>query len=248
MKTSSIVGFCQIAGVAGLLALGGTGCATNGRYVLLKEYAATGQSADSCSLQGATICLKGFATAPELTSPDPASKPEQPDQFKFVDYAGEQEKAWSKESKALKKNTTKEQWRDIGSVRNLFGMVMSHVYALNEPGSWLTESLKLDLERQGAKVVDASQAESADVVISGTVQFCRVDIYMKIWSDLVVDVELQPKNGAVQKRQFHTAGGTAAAFASTAEFYKPLRESRQKCSWLVSREIAATLKQNMVAR
>jgi hypothetical protein len=248
MKTSSIVGFCQVSGLVALLALGGGGCATNGRYVLLKEYAATGQSPDSCSLQGATVCLTGFATAPALTSPEPASKPEQPDQFKFVDYTSEQEKAWSKESKALKERTTKEEWRDIGSVRNLLGMVMSHVHALNDPGSWLTESLKLDLERQGAKVVDALQAESSDVVVSGTVQFCRVDLYMKIWSDLVVDVELQPKNGAVLKRQFHTAGGTTGWVGSTSEFYKPLRECRQKCSWLLSSEIAAGLKQNVAGR
>ncbi len=100
----------------------------------------------------------------------------------------------------------------------------------------------MDLESQGAKVVDAGQADSADLCLSGTIQFCRVDAYMKIWGDLVVDLELQPKGGPCSHKVLHTNGGTTAWVGSTAEFYKPLRECRQKFSWLATREIKVALK------
>ena len=64
---------------------------------------------------------------------------------------------------------------------------------------------------------------------------------MKIWGDLVVDLRLQPKSGACVGKQIHTSGGKLAWVASTGEFYKPVRECRQKFSWLASREIAQCL-------
>jgi hypothetical protein len=141
----------------------GTGCATNGRQILLKEYGPTGAPATELSLKGKTVCLKGFECASTLTKPDPKSKPEKPAQFKFVPFTAEQSKQWEGESKAKAKETTKSDWRDIGNIRNGYGIVMSHVYALNDPGVWLVETLRMDLESQGAKVVDASQADTADI-------------------------------------------------------------------------------------
>jgi len=143
----------------------------------------------------------------------------------------------------LKKRGNKAEWREIGNIRNGLGMVMSHVHALNDPGMWLAETLKMDLEHQGAKVVGPSESDSADVCLSGTIQFCRVDIYMKIWGDLVVDLDLKPRNASNSRTRLHTEGGTTAWVGSTAEFYKPLRESRQKFSWLASREIIKALSQ-----
>ena len=238
IKLFRIVPLLVVWGAAVLL---GTGCATNGRQILLKEYGPTGAPATELSLKGKTVCLKGFECATSLTSPDPTSKPEQPAQFKFVPFTAEQSKQWESEFKARAKATSKSDWRDIGNIRNGFGMVMSHVYALNDPGVWLVETLKMDLESQGAKVVDATQADTADICLSGKVQFCRVDIYMKIWGDLVVDLELSPKNRTASHACLHTEGGTAAWVGSTSEFYKPLRECRQKFSWLVSREIIRAL-------
>lgn len=240
MKTLALRFGC----LAGLLAITvlASGCATNGRYVLLKEYGPTGPVSADQPLKGVTICLKEFRCAPSLTSPSPKSKPEQPAEFKYVAFTKEQSATWDKEFRELKKRTTKTDWKTIGSLRNGFGIEMSRVYALNDPGPWLAETLKMDLERQGARVVDGSGADEADLAVCGTIQFCRVDIYMKIWGDLVVDLELQPKGGAVSHKVLHTEGGTTAWVASTAEFYKPIRECRQKFSWLASREIAAALK------
>ena len=219
----------------------GAGCATSGRQVLLKEYGATVPAKTDSPLKGKTICLKGFQCAPTLTSPSPQTKPEQPAQFTFIAFTTEQSRTWDKEFRDLKKSTSKETWREIGNVRNGLGMVLSHVYALNDPGAWLADTLKMDLESQGAKVVGPAESDSAEISVSGTIQFCRVDIFMKIWGDLVVDLELQPKGRVASRSLLHTEGGTTAWVGSTAEFYHPLREARQKFSWLAGREIAKAI-------
>src|SRR5262245_51892903 len=120
-----------------------TGCATNGRYVLLKEYSATGPAGQAELLRGKTICIQPFHCASSLTTPDPKTQPELPDGFKFVEFTVEQNKTWDKEFRALEKTTPKDDLREIGNLRNMFGMVMSHVYALNDPGAWLAETLKM---------------------------------------------------------------------------------------------------------
>lgn len=221
----------------------GAGCATNGRHVLLKEYGPTGPAKPDQPLKGITVCIGGFQVPPSITSPDPTTKPEEPTDFKFVEFTSEQSKAWGKEFKDLKRSTSKADWREIGNLRNGFGMVMSHIYALNDPAAWLAETLKLDLESQGAKVVDTSQADSADLSLAGTLRFCRVDMYMKIWGDLILDLELQVKGGTPTRAVLHTAGGTVGWVGATSEFYRPLRECRQKLSYLVTREITKAVKQ-----
>lgn len=222
-----------------LLIAVGTGCATNGRRFLLKEFQPTGPSSPDQPLKGVTVYLQPFNCATNLTSPDPTSKPEQPAQFTFANWTPQEVKKWDDESKSLEKTTPKEQMHQIGDVRDGFGIVMSHVYALNDPGKWLTDTLKMDLANLGAKVVDTPEA--ADLRVGGTLQFCRVDIAIKIWGDLVVDLELQPKNGAASHHVLHTNGGNVAWIGSTLEFYTPLRESRQKFSWLTINEIRKAL-------
>lgn len=209
---------------------------------MLKEYGPSVPPRPDAPLQNTTICIQPFLCASDLTSPNPTTEPAQPPGFSFVPFTDEQSKTWVKEFKLAKKNASKADWREIGNVRNGFGIVMSHVYALNDPGVWLADTLKLDLESLGAKVVDASHGDSADITLSGTVQFCRVDSYMKTWGDLVVDLELQPKGRTASHVLLHTEGGTVAWVGSTSEFYHPLRECRQKVSWLITQEILKALK------
>ena len=225
----------------------GAGCVTSGRRVLLKEYGPSVPALADGTLQGSTICLsticlKGFSCVSNLVSLELKTKPEDPIPFKYMDLTREQDKLWDNEMKALRKQTSQADWREIGNLRNGFGMVMSHVYALNDPAAWLTESLKLDLEAQGAKVVDASQAASADVSISGTIQLCRADMYMVINGTLVVDIEVQPKQGEVRHKRIHTHGATAAMMASEGEYFHALRDARQKFSILAIREISQAMK------
>ncbi len=220
----------------------GTGCVTNGRRVLLREYSPTVPELAGEPLKGVTICLKGFNDATNLVSLESKIKPEEPSPFKYVNFTSEQEKHWTDEMRTLQKQTTQADGREIGDMRNAYGMVMSHVYALNDPAAWLAESLKYDLEAQGAKVVDVSQAASADVSVSGTIVLCHLAMYMTIGGNLVVDLEVQPKKGGIRHRQIYTHGGTLAVLASEGEYYHALREARQKFSILAGREIAQALK------
>ena len=220
----------------------GTGCVTNGRRVLLKEYGPSVPALAEGNLQGTTICIKGFSCVSNLVSLELKTKPEEPIPFKYMDLTHEQDKLWDKEMKTLRKQASPEGSREIGNLRNGWGMVMSHVYALNDPADWLTESLKLDLEAQGAKVVDTSQAASADVSISGTIQLCRADLYMAVKGTLVVDIEVQPKQGEARHKQIHTHGATAAMMASEGEYFHALRDARQKFSILAIREISQAMK------
>ncbi len=223
-----------------MIAVFGTGCVTNGRRILLKEYGPSVPIVASNSLNGVTICLKGFECVPNLVALELKTKPEEIDGFKYMDFTREQDKQWDQEWRALEKQ--KGNVREIGNMRNGFGMVMSQVYALNDPSAWLVEGLKFDLEAQGAKIVDASQAAGADVTLSGIVQLLRVDMYMTINASLVVDLDTQPKAGAARQKQIHTHGATAAMMASEGEYLHALRDARQKFSILATREIIQALR------
>jgi hypothetical protein len=192
-------------------------------------------------LKGKTILLRGFTSSTNLVSPDPTTEPVEPQPFKYMDLSKDHDQLWSAEMRSLQKTMPKDQGVKIGNMRNGFGMVMSHVYALNDPALWLAESLKFDLEAQGAKVVDASQAAAADVAVAGTVQLCRADMYFTVNGTLVVDVELQVGQGEVRRKHLHTRGATAAMLASEGEYFHALRDARQKFSILVIQEITAAL-------
>jgi hypothetical protein len=218
------------------LVLLSTGCVTNGRRVLLKEYGPSIAVTDSNSLKGVTVCLKGFETAPDLVALKPASKPEKLEGFKYTHLTREQDKEWDREQRALQKAKRAGELK-IGNMRNGWGMVMSHVYALNDPVDWMVQGLKYDLEAQGARVVDAAEAGAADVVVGGKIELLRADMYMTVNSAMLVDLAVQPKSGPPRQRQIHTHGATAAMLASEGEYFHALRDARQKFSILVAKEI-----------
>jgi hypothetical protein len=220
----------------------GTGCVTNGRQLLLKEYSASIPASPDKPLAGTTLCIQGFSSAPNLVSLELADSPEEPKSFQYIDMTHEQDLLWANEMKSLRKATPKDNWKEIGNLRNGFGMVMSHVYALNDPAAWLAESLKFDLEAQGAKVVDSTQSANADVTVSGTIQLCRTDMYMVVNGSLVVDLDLHRKDGTVNHKRIHTHGATAAMLASEGEYFHALRDARQKFSILAIREITHAAK------
>jgi hypothetical protein len=218
------------------------GCVTNGRQILLKEYGPGVPALADVSLKGATICIKGFACAPNLVTLEIKTAAEEPSPFKYLDLTREQDVVWDKEMHELQKQVRQADLKEIGNMRNGFGMVMSHVYALNDPATWLMQGLKFDLEAQGAKVVDASQAADADVTVSGTIQLCRADMYMTENSQLVVDLDVQPRQGEARHKQIHTHGATAAMLASEGEYFHAFRDAREKFSILTAREISEALK------
>jgi hypothetical protein len=221
----------------------GAGCATNGRQILLKEYGPSIPAADLTDLHGVTVCIEHIDSATNLVDLKPTTKPEEPENFKYVDRTREQDKQWDTEQKALRKQKKKKtELVEIGNLRNGFGMVMSHVYVYNDPAGWIAEGLKYDLEQQGAKVVSPAEASAADVRLSGTLQLCRVDMYMTESADMLVDVNVIPKQGDPIHRQIHTHGATGAMLASEGEYFHALRDAREKFSIFVSREIAHAVK------
>lgn len=219
-----------------------SGCVIDGRQVLLKEYGPTIPVMAGDVLKGKTIAVKGFHSVTNLVSPDPTTEATEPAGFKYEPLRKEHDQLWSAEMRTLRKTVQKDRWIQIGNMRNGFGMVMSHVYALNDPAEWLNGSLKFDLEAQGAKVVDASQALTADATVSGTFRLCRADMYFTINGTMVVDVEWQIGKGEVRHRQIHTHGATAAILASEGEYFHALRDARQKVAIFVIQDLVADLK------
>jgi len=201
-----------------------TGCVTNGRRLLLKEYGPGIPPVADANLKGTTVCLKGFTCATNLVAFELKSKAEEPSPFSYLDRTPEQDKVWDAEQRAMQKQTAPSNDIQIGNMRDGFGFVMSHVYAMSDPAAWLMQGLKYDLEVQGAKVVDDSQCDSADD--------CQ----------LVVDVDVQPKQGEAMHRQIHTHGATAAMLASEGEYFHAMRDAREKFSIFTIQEISQALK------
>ena len=220
----------------------GSGCVTNGRRILLKEYGPSIPPLADVNLKGATICIKDFKCPSDLNSFQVKTKAEEPKPFKYMDLTHEQDMLWDKEMHQLQSNAGKADLQKIGNMRNGYGMVMSHVYALNDPGIWLADGLKFDLEAQGAKVVGASQAAEADVSVSGNIQRLFADMYMTESVHLIVDLDVQPRQGQARHRQIHTHGATAAMLASEGEYFHAFRDAREKFSILTAREISEALK------
>ena len=218
-----------------------TGCVTNGRRILLKEYGPSIQPVAGADLRGTTISLKGFTCAPNLVALQLTSKPEEPAVNTYADRTREQDKLWDQEQRAMQKQATPASDTRIGNMRDGFGIVMSHVYSMNDPASWLVEGLKYDLEAHGAKVVDGSQADSADLIVSGIIQLCRLDMYITVDCHLAVDFEVQPKSGMARRRQIHTHGMTVAVLASEGEYFHAMRDAREKFSFFAIREISQAL-------
>jgi hypothetical protein len=234
--------YLPLAAMLSIVVTLGSGCVTNGRRVLLKEYGPGIPQLSDVNLKGATICIKDFNCAPDMNTFEIKTKPEEPQPFKYMDLTHEQDMVWDKEMHALDKTTGKGDLREIGNMRDGFGIVMSHVYALNDPATWLAQGLTFDLEAQGAKVVDASQAADADVAVSATIHRLFADMYMTESSHLVVDLDVQPRQGQARHKQIHTHGATAAMLASEGEYFHAFRDAREKFSILVAREISEALK------
>ncbi len=74
----------------------GTGCVTNGRKILLKEYGASVMPRADADLKGTTVYLKDFTSAPSLVAMKVTTKEEEPTPFKYMDLTHEQDMMWDK--------------------------------------------------------------------------------------------------------------------------------------------------------
>jgi hypothetical protein len=224
------------------IVLAGAGCATSGRYVALKEFSPPRAPDQNSPLNGRAICVKPFVSAFSINDKLQDEKAVEPPNYSYVKLTKEETELWDKEVDQRKKTSTKKDWLQIGYVRNMVGIVMSKVYALNDPGVWLTDTLKANLQSLGARLIDTPQEADAEVSVRGTIKYFKVDMYMTYAADLVVDVELKPRTKAVMSRSLHTKAGKVAWSGSSFEFYQSLRECQQKFLRLVIADIEQLLK------
>jgi hypothetical protein len=230
------------------IVLAETGCSTSGRYVALKEFSSPRSSGENSAVKGHTVCIKPFASAFNLEDKRPSDREMQPKRYAYVKMTKEEKKMWEDEIDQRKKTGTEADWIQIGYVRNRYRMKMSKVYALNDPGAWLADTLKADLQKLGACVVDTSQEADAEISVGGTIKYLSVDNYgMNLLAAfLKVDVQLKPRTQAVTARSVYTAGTQTAwssSSGSTSENYQPLRECQQKFSRLVIADMERLLKE-----
>ena len=231
-------GFCLLLAVSTLLC----GCATSGRRVLLKEYSPTVLRKANSPLTGAMVSIKPFGEMFNIKDLLPDKSTFEPPGYTYLKMTPEQVQMWDRDVVAQKKSSSESNWKEIGNVRNGFGMVLSKVYAVNPPGQWLADTLKMDLREQGASIVEGPEASNATVSIEGSIRYFKVDIYMKYWADLIVDVRLKVKDKPTIERTIHTTGGQAAWSSSSFEYYQPIRQCQQKLSRALIDEIEKSLK------
>lgn len=229
--------FFQLIQFSGVLAIAviASGCATSGRHVLLQEYQPTVPSATGASLSGIKVCVQPLQSSLQEDYDLEAVPVVEPTAYEYQPMDQAQEKRWDQDKAARKKATEKTDWIKIGYLRNMFGAVMSYIYALNDPAMWLTAVLKMDLQNQGMQIIDQPQPDA--FVITGNIQFLRIDMYMKNWADLVVDLEMTPPQGPPVRRCLHTSAGQTAWSSSSFEFYQSIRQCQQKLSWLVIQDL-----------
>jgi hypothetical protein len=225
--------------------LAGAGCTTSGRYVALKEFSSPRLSGENSPLKGHTVCVKPFAKAFNIEDNRPHGRDIEPPDFVYVKMTKEETKMWEDEVTQRMKSGTEADWLQIGYVRNRYRMKMSKVCTLNDPGVWLADTLKADLQKLGARVVDTSNEADADISVGGTIKYFITDYYGMglIGAFLEVDVQLKPRTQAATTRSVYTGGTQTAWTSSGFEYYQPLRQCQQKFSRLVIADMERLLKE-----
>jgi len=225
-----------------VVALASTGCIHVSRHVALKEFNSAISGEGNSPLRGHTVCVKGFVSAFDIHNPLPAVNVSEPPDFHYVPMTDAEKRLWHAEAMKQEKTTARESWPAVGVLRNGFGKVLGDVYALNDPGEWLTDALKADLQKLGARVVDESQEADADVTVGGTITYLKIDIYMKYWVDLVVDAQMKTPGKAVTTQAVHTHVDQVAWVGTSFEFYQALRECEQKFSRVMISDLEQKIK------
>lgn len=119
----------------------------------------------------------------------------------------------------------------VGTMRNGFGMRTADVLANNSVTEWVTQAVKLELEKSGYAVT-LGAAPAAGTVVSGEVLKVFCDMYMSYTGQVSLRVQLSRDGKDLLTRNYDGEGSAGIAFAGTAESFA---ES-------LSRALAAALK------
>jgi len=226
-------------GILVVLAIG-SGCANmTTRRVALKEFNTCIPKNRYSSIQGKTVHVAKFTYARNEAVMKTAPAPHEPMGYSYQKFTKEEIKKWDKEQKPLSKGFAKSDANKIGVVRNGYGIPCGGVYVLNDPGEWMKACIEMEVTNQGGRVVP--DEKSADVSVSGTITWLAIDMYMKYWSDLIVNVKVTA-NGKTTEETLHTYGQKTAWSASSFEFYDPIRQCLQQQLHLILQNIEKTSK------
>ena len=114
----------------------------------------------------------------------------------------------------------------VGKVLNGYGMHTADVLATNSVALWVTDALRLELERAGFTVVPADAAPPDVFAISGEVVQVSSDAYFKYKANIVLQTKVVREDEILILENFHNrADGDVNAFASGAGYEEVLQEA-----------------------
>jgi len=119
----------------------------------------------------------------------------------------------------------------IGTMRNGFGMRTADVLATNKVTDWVTQAVRLELEKAGYAVTVGAPA-AAGTVVQGEVLKVFCDMYMSYTGQVSLRTRVVRDGQELGTRNYDGEGSAGLAFAGTAESFA---ES-------LSRALAAALK------
>ncbi len=119
----------------------------------------------------------------------------------------------------------------IGTMRNGFGMRTADVLADNSVTDWVTQAVKLELEKSGYAVT-LGGPQAAGAVVKGEVLKVFCDMYMSYTGQVSLRLQLSRDGQDLITRNYDGEGSAGIAFAGTAASFA---ES-------LSRALAAALK------
>lgn len=119
----------------------------------------------------------------------------------------------------------------VGTMRNAFGMRTADVLATNSVTDWVTQAVRVELEKSGYAVT-LGAPPAAGAAVSGEVLKVFCDMYMSYTGQVSLRVQLSRDGKDLGTRNYDGEGSAGIAFAGTAESFA---ES-------LSRALAAALK------
>jgi len=134
--------------------------------------------------------------------------------------------------------------RDVGGVRNTWGMKTAKVVAKNDVAQWVRQALVDELTQQGYTVSSAP----ASLAVGGKVLEVYCDSYMTYEGKVLLAVELR-RDGAVLLDKTYAGKGGGMNWAATSKGYaKALQEALATALYDVVSDINRTLAEQPTAR
>jgi hypothetical protein len=108
----------------------------------------------------------------------------------------------------------------VGEVRNGWGMHTADVVAENDVAAWLTDGLRLELQKAGYRIVDETEAGPDAVRFEGTVARVFCTALFSYEAEVSFFAVVKKSGEAVIDRQYHGTGTAGVNMAATSGSYK----------------------------